>query len=187
MDDTSSNTQEDSLSTNVAVSEPLGSTSHPLSPAGPTSADSAAKMPNSTSNHSIGQDVNQNITQSERTDGANASFKKRGSITFVITDHSDPCNQPRKNSDSDHSESSSNNDLKCPHHRKTSVCESIPEEKPGVTDSARLSQGSIVSGGILRLPPPSNRKSGRSMSECSDYHDYSLTSDGNYLINYCVN
>ena len=153
---------------------------HQLSPvqSSPEGAETTT-MPNSTSNLSIGQDVNQNITA----DGANnASFKKRGSITFVITDHSDP-NQERKNSDSEHSECSSTAaDFKCPYHRKPSICESIPEEKAsltGFTDTnARLSQGSIQSGSILRLPPPSNRKSGRSMSECSDYHDYSLTPDG---------
>ena len=66
---------------------------HQLSPvqSSPEGAETTT-MPNSTSNLSIGQDVNQNITA----DGANnASFKKRGSITFVITDHSDP-NQERK-------------------------------------------------------------------------------------------
>ena len=194
--ETASNTQEDNLSANaerVTVPENLGSggggvvvgrssSHHQLSPvqSSPEGSETTTAMPNSTSNHSIGQDVNQNIT--ERTDGANsnASFKKRGSITFVITDHSDPSSQERKNSDSDHSECSCTAvELKCPYHRKPSICESIPEEKAsitGITDSQRLSQGSIQS--ILRLPAPSIRKSGRSMSECSDQIDYSLTPDG---------
>ena len=194
--ETGSSTQEDNLSAKaerVTIPENLGNgggvgsscSHHQLSPvqSSPEGPETAPTMPNSTSSHSIGQDVNQNIT--ERTDGANsnASFKKRGSITFVITDHSDPSSQERKNSDSDHSECSCTAvDIKCPYHRKPSICESIPEEKAasitGITDGARLSQGSIQSGGILRLPPPSIRKSGRSMSECSDQIDYSLTPDG---------
>ncbi len=150
------------------------------------SLEEADGMPNANSNHSIGQqDPNQNLALP---DGAsNLTYKRRGSITFVITDHSDQAEHKVSSPESKESDQthSANGDLKdtipkCAYHsRKSSVCESIPEEKteppPAAPDRSRSSQGSIHG---LRLPPPSIRKSGRSMSECSDYQDYSLTPDG---------
>lgn len=135
---------------------------------------------------SIGQDVNQNLTPPDL-DKQSGDNRRRGSITFVITDHSDDkddgCAFEPSPSAPAEIETKVETMPKSAFVRKQSTCESIPEEpwtqledvnnKMQQQQSTNLAQA--TSTGILRLPNPSIRKSGRSMSECSDY---SLTSDG---------
>ncbi len=193
MGDTSGNELDDHLSASADRPVVPDSPSNGLLTPGPAHTEESDRMPNSSSCQSMAQDVNQNLTQMDRLEAGsgNVPHKRRGSITFVITDHSDqPTSEHCSRLDSEVFDSN-NTELKPgdtfpPNRmhstRKPSVCESIPEENSklagNTADTARLSQGSIHG---LRLPPPSIRKSGRSMSECSDYQDYSLTSDGKMI------
>ncbi len=172
------------VSVSSAVSQPdaADGLTHPDQSSGPNSTN----PPNPEAPH-VAQDVNQNITQSERTPDKldkPPEGKRKGSITFVITDHSqeddDDAFTPKSAATTttptlkrtpavDYSSIP-----KSAFSRKTSACESIPEE-----NGRDLGTGGPVQtqlhGSNLQLPPPTIRKSGRSMSECSDY---SMSSDG---------